>query len=153
MMRALLVALVLSIAGFTAQTAQAAVPRAFQNLAPAASAAIDAPQVGPVIAAKVAAMDDGSEATAIGDGDGRLSSAVEIALLLTVLSLLPAVLITLTSFTRIVIVLSFVRRAGADPAGFRVPPPPPPFPGSPPERGGSFSWVYWWPSWLSVLFR
>ncbi len=43
--------------------------------------------------------------------DGRLSTAVEIALLLTVLSLLPAVLITLTSFTRIVIVLSFVRRA------------------------------------------
>ena len=46
-----------------------------------------------------------------GGDDGRLSTAVEIALLLTVLSLLPAVLITLTSFTRIVIVLSFVRRA------------------------------------------
>ncbi len=42
---------------------------------------------------------------------GRLSTAVEIALLLTVLSLLPAVLVTITSFTRIVIVLSFVRRA------------------------------------------
>ncbi len=41
----------------------------------------------------------------------RLSTAVEVALLLTVLSLLPAVLITITSFTRIVIVLSFVRRA------------------------------------------
>jgi flagellar biosynthetic protein FliP len=41
----------------------------------------------------------------------RLSTAVEIALLLTVLSLLPAVLITITSFTRVVIVLSFVRRA------------------------------------------
>lgn len=45
------------------------------------------------------------------DAGGRLSTAVEIALLLTVLSLLPAVLITVTSFTRIVIVLSFVRRA------------------------------------------
>lgn len=45
------------------------------------------------------------------EAGGRLSTAVEIALLLTVLSLLPAVLITLTSFTRIVIVLSFVRRA------------------------------------------
>ena len=42
---------------------------------------------------------------------GRLSTAVEIAVLLTILSLLPAVLITITSFTRIVIVLSFVRRA------------------------------------------
>jgi flagellar biosynthetic protein FliP len=42
---------------------------------------------------------------------GALSSAVEIAVLLTVLSLLPAILVTVTSFTRIVIVLSFVRRA------------------------------------------
>ena len=41
----------------------------------------------------------------------RLSTALEIALLLTALSLLPAILITVTSFTRIVIVLSFVRRA------------------------------------------
>ena len=40
-----------------------------------------------------------------------MSSAVEIAVLLTALSLLPAILITITSFTRIVIVLSFVRRA------------------------------------------
>ena len=42
---------------------------------------------------------------------GSLSSAIEIAVLLTILSLLPAVLVTVTSFTRIVIVLSFVRRA------------------------------------------
>ncbi len=43
--------------------------------------------------------------------EGRMSTAVEIAVLLTVLSLLPAILITITSFTRIVIVMSFVRRA------------------------------------------
>ncbi len=43
--------------------------------------------------------------------EGRMSTAVEIAVLMTVLSLLPAVLVTVTSFTRIVIVLSFVRRA------------------------------------------
>jgi len=41
----------------------------------------------------------------------RLSAAVEIAILLTALSLLPADLITDTSFTRILIVLSFVRRS------------------------------------------
>lgn len=51
------------------------------------------------------------DSPAVSQEEGRLSSAVEIALLLTVLSLLPAILITLTSFTRIVIVLSFVRRA------------------------------------------
>jgi flagellar biosynthetic protein FliP len=43
--------------------------------------------------------------------DGKMSTAVEIAVLLTALSLLPAVLVTVTSFTRIMIVLSFVRRA------------------------------------------
>jgi len=43
--------------------------------------------------------------------EGKMSTAVEIALLLTALSLLPAVLVTVTSFTRIMIVLSFVRRA------------------------------------------
>lgn len=45
------------------------------------------------------------------EGGLRLSNAVEIGLLLTVLTLVPALVISLTSFTRIVIVLSFVRRA------------------------------------------
>jgi flagellar biosynthetic protein FliP len=44
-------------------------------------------------------------------GPVQLSTAVEIALLLTVLSVLPALVIATTSFTRIVIVLSFVRRS------------------------------------------
>jgi flagellar biosynthetic protein FliP len=45
------------------------------------------------------------------DGGNRAATAVEIAVLLTALSLLPAILVSITSFTRIVIVLSFVRRA------------------------------------------
>ena len=53
----------------------------------------------------------GAAAAAAVTDEARLSTAVEIAVLLTVLSLLPAALITVTSFTRIVIVLSFVRRA------------------------------------------
>jgi flagellar biosynthetic protein FliP len=59
------------------------------SAAPAAAPATDAPAVAGV----------------------ELSTAVEVAVVLTVLSLVPAVLITLTSFTRIVIVLSFVRRS------------------------------------------
>jgi flagellar biosynthetic protein FliP len=43
--------------------------------------------------------------------DMPASTAIEIALILTVLSILPALLITVTCFTRIIIVLSFVRRA------------------------------------------
>lgn len=53
----------------------------------------------------------GKEAADSREDSSRLSSAVEIAVLLTALSLLPAILISITSFTRIVIVLSFVRRA------------------------------------------
>jgi flagellar biosynthetic protein FliP len=45
------------------------------------------------------------------EGAVKISTAVEIALLLTLLSVLPALVITVTSFTRIVIVLSFVRRS------------------------------------------
>jgi flagellar biosynthetic protein FliP len=42
---------------------------------------------------------------------GRLPAGLEIALLMTVLSILPAILMSVTCFTRIVIVLGFVRRA------------------------------------------
>ncbi len=41
----------------------------------------------------------------------RLSSAVEIVLFLTLLTLAPAIILSLTSFTRIIIVLSFMKRA------------------------------------------
>ena len=45
-------------------------------------------------------------------GEGRdLSTAVEIVLLLSFLTLLPSLLLTLTCFTRVAIVLSFVRRS------------------------------------------
>jgi flagellar biosynthetic protein FliP len=43
--------------------------------------------------------------------DGNSSFAVEILLIMTVLSLAPAILIMVTSFTRIVVVMSFLRHA------------------------------------------
>ncbi|MGI6683995.1 MAG: flagellar type III secretion system pore protein FliP [Bacillota bacterium] len=43
--------------------------------------------------------------------DFGAGSAIEILLLVTVLSLVPALLVLMTSFTRIVVVLSFVRNA------------------------------------------
>jgi flagellar biosynthetic protein FliP len=89
--------------------------RSGQAQAPVSSVGADAAPVGETIAAQLAenarnGLSEGPSEESIG-GEGRLSAAVEIALLLTVLSLLPAVLVALTSFTRIVIVLSFVRRA------------------------------------------
>jgi len=54
--------------------------------------------------------------------EGRdLSTAVEIVLLLTLLTLLPPLLLTVTCFTRIIVVLSFVRRAMSTP---ELPPNP-----------------------------
>ena len=47
----------------------------------------------------------------IGAGAGRLTTPLQIVVLLTLLSLAPAILITLTAFVRIVIVLSFLRQA------------------------------------------
>ena len=46
-----------------------------------------------------------------GDDTGSLSATLQILLVLTVISLAPSILIMLTSFTRIVIVLHFVRTA------------------------------------------
>ena len=42
---------------------------------------------------------------------GKIAVVMQIFLLMTVLSLAPAILIMLTSFTRVVIVLSLLRRA------------------------------------------
>lgn len=45
------------------------------------------------------------------DSPEQVSTGLQIILILTVLSLVPSILVMMTSFTRIVIVLSFVRRA------------------------------------------
>ncbi len=46
-----------------------------------------------------------------GNGPQKLGSALEIVLLMTVLAMAPAIVMTMTCFTRIVIVLSFLKRA------------------------------------------
>jgi flagellar biosynthetic protein FliP len=45
------------------------------------------------------------------DGIGNVSAPLQIVLLLTLLTFLPAILVTMTSFTRIVIVFHFLRQA------------------------------------------
>jgi len=47
----------------------------------------------------------------LGGGPQETSVAIQILILLTVLSLAPALLVMVTSFTRIIVVLSFVRQA------------------------------------------
>jgi flagellar biosynthetic protein FliP len=109
-----LVALALALLAATASpvSAQQAVEAGFGVIAmsdPATDVAL-----APLAAESAPAAGDDADAIARaveGLDQGRLSTAVEIAILITVLTLLPAILITVTSFTRIVIVLSFVRRA------------------------------------------
>lgn len=48
---------------------------------------------------------------AAGSGPEQLVPALKVLLLLTVLSLAPAIIISMTSFTRIIVVLSFMRQA------------------------------------------
>src|SRR4029077_14489221 len=45
------------------------------------------------------------------DGIGAMSAPLQIVLLLTLISFLPAILVTMTSFTRIAIVFHFLRQA------------------------------------------
>lgn len=46
-----------------------------------------------------------------GNGEANLSTGIQILILLTALSLAPAFLLMLTSFTRVIVVLSFIRSA------------------------------------------
>src|SRR3970040_149747 len=46
-----------------------------------------------------------------GQNPQNISSAIQLLLLVTVLSLAPAILVMVTSFTRIIVVLSLVRNA------------------------------------------
>jgi flagellar biosynthetic protein FliP len=47
----------------------------------------------------------------LGDGGSTTSRMVQLIVLITVLSIAPAILVTVTAFTRIVVVLSFLRQA------------------------------------------
>lgn len=93
-----ILAMLLALAFCTAMPASA---RAAADPAPSAQASDAARAPGTV----------GDEPEEAEDGGMRLSSAVEIGLVLTILTIIPALVISLTCFTRIVIVLSFVRRA------------------------------------------
>ncbi len=62
--------------------------------------------------AQTAASEAPSVTVSLGTGSGeRFSVAIQILILLTVLSLAPAIFIMMSSFTRIIVVLSFMRQA------------------------------------------
>jgi len=57
------------------------------------------------------AQGPGINVTLPGDGGEGVSTSIQLLLILTVLTLAPSILIMMTSFTRIIIVLGFVRNA------------------------------------------
>jgi flagellar biosynthetic protein FliP len=84
-------------------------PLAGQEAIDASAPVSDVAELGPSLLDEALAEPGAGETPA--PTEQRFSTAIEIALLLTLLSLLPAALISVTCFTRIVIVLSFVRRS------------------------------------------
>jgi flagellar biosynthetic protein FliP len=82
-------------------------------VSPPASAAAQQPLQGPPPPPVLQPTPAGVTLNLHGGASARdnLGSAVEIVLLMTLLALAPAIVMTMTSFTRIVIVLSFLKRA------------------------------------------
>ncbi len=86
-------------------SAQTATP-APSSAAPAASQPSAVPEVGDVLKAVEKATGPGKDGKA-----SDWSAPVKLAAVFTLLALLPSLLVMMTSFTRIIIVLSFIRRA------------------------------------------
>ena len=102
---------VAAVPALRAQSSSDAVPL----LAPASSAPAPAPAAAP--AAKSGdpfRLNIGLEGT--GQPGGQVSVAVQIVLVMTLLSIAPSIVLLMTSFTRIVIVLGFVRTALGTPS-------------------------------------
>ncbi|MCU0866220.1 MAG: flagellar type III secretion system pore protein FliP [Planctomycetes bacterium] len=85
---------------------------------PPSTPTLVSPSLDPLLAGAVAAQDPtgtGGPGVSLqirtGDGKQTLGSAIEIMLLMTLLAMAPAIVMTMTCFTRIVIVLSFLKRA------------------------------------------
>ena len=110
----LTVAVVLLPQAAVAQTAAGVVPITPDRVAPVTAASVGSGADSLGAADAIAGNGDGAEATFsldLGDTVEEPSQSLVIILLLTVLALAPSLLIMLTSFTRIVIVLSVTRNA------------------------------------------
>ncbi len=92
----------------TAALLAAGMPAAAQDAAPTTGPASSGslPEMGQVIDAIEKASADGA-----GPGEADWSQPVKLAVVFAGLAILPSLLVMMTSFTRIVIVLGFVRRA------------------------------------------
>lgn len=106
LLRCALATLMLAVGAARAQAQSPGAP------APTTTTAAD-PTAPGAAAAAPATQDPPGISIAINTGDGKqkLGTALEIVLLMTLLAMAPALVMTMTSFTRIVVVLSFLKRA------------------------------------------
>jgi flagellar biosynthetic protein FliP len=109
-----LLLLLLVVLGLPAGEAGLATPSPLAPVAPAPAAPVAADGKDPTLAAppNAVAVNAGGLVVSVGSADGKgFSSAVQLMLLITVLAIAPSFLMMMTSFTRIIIVLGFLRRA------------------------------------------
>ncbi len=98
----------------TLLAALGAAPATAQSPSPATTSTATVAPYGPPPPPTTTAPSSGPGLTLsfqTGDDSGKLGTAVEIMLLMTLLSMAPALIMTMTCFTRIVVVLSFLKRA------------------------------------------
>ncbi len=107
--RRITVAIALLAAVGTARPALAADPPA--DPSSEATAPSGAKNSMPEIGQLLKLADKATSSTAGKEGDAGWSAPVKLAVVFTILALLPSLLVMMTSFTRIIIVLSFIRRA------------------------------------------
>ncbi len=105
-----LAALAASAASAAAQ--DAAVPAPVQPVATPATPAQEPAPAEPAGLPGVAGLDV-NRIVAEATRPGRVSSTIQVMLLVTVLSLAPSILVMMTSFTRIIVVLGLLRQAMA----------------------------------------
>ena len=85
---------------------------AFAQVAPgAAPAAAPAPGVGDALDRALGQLARGDAGTPQGGGNGTLSLSLQVLIVMGLLTILPGILLMMTSFTRIIIVLSILRQA------------------------------------------
>ncbi|WP_343526607.1 flagellar type III secretion system pore protein FliP [Sphingomonas sp.] len=79
---------------------------AFAQVAPAAPAAAPAPGVGDAVDRAIGQLGGGGNG-----GSGSLSLSLQVLIIMGLLTILPGIILMMTSFTRIVIVLAILRQA------------------------------------------
>lgn len=102
---------ILTLTLFLASTSAAAAPAPALPPTPASPSSPAGPAGGDSLPELADVVDAVNKVTSAEPGAAEWAAPVKLAVVFTGLALLPAALVMMTSFTRIVIVLSFVRRA------------------------------------------